>query len=336
MARIALRSVAIIPIPTEAGTHFPGQSKAPDAISKTPGELGPKLVDLGYYLHVQPSPISLHPPAIEAAQWQASPIINGVRNEANSLETMKAISAYFQHENAQEVLKRTFSIVLGGDCSITPAIFASLVAHHASRDEKVGLLYFDGDADLTIPTETNADGSSSILDSMTISHLTGRAGGLESMAAFRYPPNGPPLATADNIVLFGFDPLQPATDHWVYLVENQFKCMTRPTVQKDPIGSARRALEWLKERVDVVYVHFDVDAIDSGEFPLANYPHYAGLSFEAAMDALGVFLADRVVRGLTITEVNPNNDPTGDMVSRLVDGVVKGFESRKKAQGRTS
>lgn len=81
----------------------------------------------------------------------------------------------------------------------------------------------------------------------------------------------------------------------------------------------------------MVYVHFDCDVIDSGEFPLANYPHYAGLTFETAMDALGVFLADTCVRGLTVTEVNPNNDPSGVMVTRLVDGVVKGFKLRKEA-----
>ena len=144
--------------------------------------------------------------------------------------------------------------------------------------------------------------------------------------------DGSPLITASNIVLFGFDPLQPATEHWVYLLENGFKAFTRPTVRQSPVRCAKEALKWLKERVDVIYVHFDVDVIDSGLYPLANYPHYAGLDFEEAMTVLHEALKCDIVHGLTLTEVNPNNDPDGTMVQRLVDGVVKGMAQRRQQQ----
>ena len=202
----------------------------------------------------------------------------------------------------------------------------------------MGLLYIDGDADLTLPSQTSAEGSSGILDSMNMSHLTRRDGSLKQTSEFSRP-DGSALITPDNVVLFGFDPLQPATEHWVYLVENGFKCFTRPTVQRDLVGSVRTALQYLEEQVDVILLHFDVDVIDSGLFPLANYPHYAGLKFKEAMLVIDMFLRCETVKGLIVTEVSPNNDAawvdreaSGEkpltMIQRLVDWIMPSLVQR--------
>lgn len=67
--------IRIIPIPTEAGTHFPGQCKAPEALIETGGLLN-KLKSVGYsvsiydYLH---SDLEF----LAAAPWSPSPKING-------------------------------------------------------------------------------------------------------------------------------------------------------------------------------------------------------------------------------------------------------------------
>ena len=316
-------SIEIICVPTEAGTHFAGQCKAPEAVV-TSGGLAEKLQMAGYEVTTHDQVISDDHTA-RAAAWAPSPKIDGVRNEANTITVMKALQEYLRQYSDR--LRDSFAIIVGGDCSITPAVLSGLSNGHPPGT-RIGLLYIDGDADLTLPWQTEADGSSGIVDSMTISHLTGRTGGLESMKAFAHT-NGKPLITPDNIVLFGFDPLQPATEHWVYLLENRFKAYTRPTVQSDPVRYAKEALSWLDARVDIVYVHFDVDVIDSGEFPLANYPHYAGLSVGQAMAALEEVLRSKKVQGLTITEINPNNDPLGIMVNQVVEGVVQGMKYRK-------
>ena len=91
-------------------------------------------------------------------------------------------------------------------------------------------------------------------------------------------------------------------------------------------------MEWLEEEADMIFVHFDVDVIDSGEFPLANYPHYNGMDIDAAISVLDQVLSNPKVRSLTITEVNPNNDPDGTMIQQIVDGVVYGLSKRKHQQ----
>ena len=54
-------------------------------------------------------------------------------------------------------------LVVGGDCTITLGVVAGFARHGAD----VGLLYFDGDADLSTPASTG----SGVLDSMVVAHL---------------------------------------------------------------------------------------------------------------------------------------------------------------------
>lgn len=335
-SRSGEEAIKVICVPTEAGTHFPGQCKAPEALIKT-GGLVEKLESVGYEVFIQDR-LQSDPAFTKAASWSPSPKVNGVRNEMKTLAVMNWVREYILStiKDMRDIpfspgddfsLMEDFPIVLGGDCSITPAILSGL-SEVLPAGVKYGLLYIDGDADLTLPAQTDSDGSTAIMDSMCITHLTGRPGGLESMRAFSRP-DGKPLINPDNIVLFGFDPLQPSPEHWTYLLENQYNAFTRPTVQANSVGCAKDAVAWLSERVDVIFVHFDVDVIDSGEFPLANYPHYNGLGIDQAMAVLDQVLSAPKVRSLTVTEVNPNNDVDGIMVKRVVDGIVHGMTRRK-------
>ena len=53
-------------------------------------------------------------------------------------------------------------------------------------------------------------------------------------------------------------------------------------------------------------MHFDVDSIDFTDMPLSeNTGRNYGLSFEAAMSALDVLLADERLLALTVSELNP-------------------------------
>jgi arginase len=72
-----------------------------------------------------------------------------------------------------------------------------------------------------------------------------------------------------------------------------------------------------------VVVHFDVDVVDSGDLPLANLPHFGQeLTLAEALACLEVVLASAKLGGLVVTEVNPDHDPDGAQLGRLVDGLV--------------
>lgn len=328
MAQMHGWNITIIGVPTEAGTHFAGQRLAARAMIKG-AELPTKLEQHGYTVSTINSIFSSDPSLEAAAAWKPSPKVDGARNEKNTLDVLRHIKATLTSKEVPIDVSQTFPFFIGGDCSITPAILSTF--HHVYPPEtKIGLIYFDGDVDLTIPSDAAAqvDGSG-MFDSMVLTHLTLRDGHVPSMEEFS-TADGRPLITTDNTVIYGFDPIQPKLEHWVYMLENGFKTFTRPTVRKDPVGTAKKAVEWLEARVDVIFLHFDVDVIDSAEFPLANFPHYAGLMADEALSAAKVFLRSEKLKGMVLTEVNPNNDPDGSMVRKLVDGIVEGFAERRR------
>jgi len=114
----------------------------------------------------------------------------------------------------------------------------------------------------------------------------------------------------------------------LYLLENSFKAFGAPNVQKDPKAVTKEAITWLEDRCDSVFVDFDIDVISSAEFPLGNFLYYTRLAFKEAIVALEIFVGSEKLVSLVITEVNPGNNSSGEMVERLVDGIVGAFKGR--------
>jgi arginase len=181
----------------------------------------------------------------KAASWAPCPKTNGIRNEENALKVMQHIKDDIIRRTKEQSGAQAMQLFLGGDCSMAPAILCAL--HHNYPSSKIGIIYINGDCDLSLPADLHDAGRSGILDSMVLSHYTQRAGGLESIKSAFTKSDGGPLVDASNIVLFGQDPLQPSVEHWTYLCENQFKCFFRPTVAANPIAAARSALDYLSK-----------------------------------------------------------------------------------------
>ena len=81
---------------------------------------------------------------------------------------------------------------------------------------------------------------------------------------------------------------------------------------------------YLRARRRPVLVHFDVDVIDSTEFPLADFPHFnQGLGYADALACLRVFGRHEAFGGLVLTEVNPHRDPDGRLTARLAADVAE-------------
>lgn len=69
-------------------------------------------------------------------------------------------------------------------------------------------------------------------------------------------------------------------------------------------------------------VHFDVDAVDGRDLPLANFPHYGtGVPLRTASELLTAFCRAPALRAVVLTEVNPSYEPTGATLGRYVNVV---------------
>jgi arginase len=94
-------------------------------------------------------------------------------------------------------------------------------------------------------------------------------------------------------------------------------------VRADPAGQARAALAYLERRVGAYLVHLDVDVLHTGMFPLANFPHFAGLTLDQVAAGLNEFAGGEKFGGLVITEVNPDHDPSGQVLRALAALVTR-------------
>lgn len=105
---------------------------------------------------------------------------------------------------------------------------------------------------------------------------------------------------------------------------------TAEEASTEPEKAAAEALGALESNADKILVHFDVDAIDSTDLPLANYPHFnLGQPFDSAIASLDVFCASQRFAGLVVTEVNPDHDADGSLLSRLIDALVGALSNPK-------
>jgi len=298
-------ATALIGVPTSAGAHGPGQEKAPAALRRA--GLVPRLRAAGVTVHDHGDlPVATYRPAV------ADPT-------QRNLEGVAAVAELVAERVGQALGLGLSPLVVGGDCTITIGVVSGFLRHGGD----LGLLYFDGDSDLSTPASTR----SGILDSMGVGHLLGESGNALARLGPRFP-----LLTPERLVLFGFD---DADD----LGEQQQAALARlappawpaARIRGAPREAAAAALAELEARAGTILVHFDVDAVDSGDLPLANFPHFGqGLSLADALACLEVFLASDKLGGVVVTEVNPDHDPEGGQLERLVDGLAAAFARRSR------
>ena len=284
---------SVLGAPTTAGSHNAGQETAPRALREA-GLIealtarGLEVKDAGDtpQMTYRPQGVGVVPRDLTRVTEQAEAVARGV---------------------AEIVADGRVPIVLGGDCSIEVGVVAGLLA--AGRDPV--LAYLDGDLDLSTP----ADSDSGVLDAMVLAHLLGLADTSLSRLGPRFP-----LLAAERVLAIGFHPVESSPAHLTWLESSAVTAL--PVTELDGSrGQVRAALRRLPD--GPVLVHFDVDVIDSGDFPLANFPHFnGGLSADAAFDVLSTLCDVPDLAALVVTEVNPNNDVDGSMVRRLIEGLV--------------
>lgn len=303
------RRVILLGAATSAGTHHAGQERAPQAL-RAAGFVqrleaaGLAVTDLGdvvqetFRVDRSGAPARNQDAVVRAAGAVADAVAGAIASSAGP---------------APGDGSGTVLVVLGGDCTITLGVLAGL----QRVEPETGLVYFDGDADLAVP-----GGDGKIMDAMGIAHLLGLAdSGLSTLFATRPPiPAG---RLAQRLAVLGYDENdQDSYLPGVFAARPGLTHFANHQVRADPAGCARAAVAATAAAPRLI-VHFDVDAVDSGDLPLANFPHYGiGVPLSAARTALEVLFAAPRLSAVVLTEVNPSYDADGDSLSRYVDAVA--------------
>lgn len=288
----------ILGVPSSAGAHYAGQENAPGELRAAGlvnalSARGAEVLDVGD-LPVEHFVVDHSHPR----HRNLGAVVGVARAAANAVEAI--------------VTSGRVALVLGGDCTITLGVVAGAQRIHPD----VGLVYLDGDADLTTPETT----TSGIMDSMGVAHLLGIAD--TELGRLDRPP---PMLSDDRLVMLGYNPND--TDSF-----KAASLAARPRVvhfpgtelQASPEDVATQALKALTAQESPVIVHFDVDAVDSSDLPLGNFPHYGvGVALQTASMALRILCSAPRLLAVVLTEVNPGHEPSGEQLKRYIDAVSR-------------
>ncbi|HTT53619.1 MAG TPA: arginase family protein [Streptosporangiaceae bacterium] len=306
-----------IGVPTSAGSHHAGQDRAPAALRAAGfvsrlAEAGLDVADLDV-AGLDVADLGDLPGAV------FTPDAAGAT--ARSLATVVRVASAVTDAVAAALATGRLPVVLGGDCTITLGALAGLQRH----DPGAALIYFDGDADLGTPQTT----SSGVLDAMGIAHLLGLADNPLARLGPAFP-----MLTDDRLVLVGYDESDPETyQAGVLAARPGLTRFPDHQVRADPAGTAAGALAAVRAAGSLL-VHFDVDAVDGRDLPLANFPHYGtGVPLSTAGDVLAAFLRAPALRAVVLTEVNPSYDPSGGTLGRYVAMVTRALAGTGELAG---
>jgi arginase len=289
--------IALIGAPTSAGAFAPGQEDAPAALRAAGLVQALGASDCG---------------DTPRFRWRADRDAPRAMNADAVVDGVRAVAA-----RVEAALRAgDLPLVLGGDCTVGVGTVAGAVVAGAEPR----LVYLDLHPDLNTPGSV-PDGA---LDWMGVAHMLGVDGADARLAAA-----GPrrPLLADDDVVLLGAGPQQCTAAERDAIAARNLRPIGIDALRADPVAAARAALERATGGGRRFLVHFDVDVIDFSDVPLSeNTGRGIGVSFDAALAALGILVAHDALLGLTVTELNPHHGADdGADVARLARALAAVF-----------
>ena len=238
-----------------------------------------RLLDAGLERALRENGHTVHTRIAElTADWQAE--------IQTSFELMRMLSAAVRE--ARE--SGRFPIVLAGNCNTAVGTLAGLGA------QSTGVAWFDAHGDFNTPETTR----SGFLDGTAVAIITGRCW---TQLAATIPEFAP--IPDDRVCLIGtrdLDSLESA------LIDESSVDIVEP---KQLRSSLPRVLEKIREHVDSIYVHLDLDVLDSAVAAANSYAISGGLTLEDLDHALAQIAGRFRIAGLTLSAYDPAVDTFG-------------------------
>ncbi len=210
-----------------------------------------------------------------------------------------------------DALPGGFVLMLGGDCSLLPAVVGGLRRHVGGP---VGLVFLDAHGDLNTPQTTPSGRVAGMALALALGH--GQRELLEAAGEA-------PLVEPQRVALLGFRDLDPGERR---LVEGGVGLAlgAHDIVRAGPAQATAQALR-LVEDVPFV-VHLDLDIVDASEM-LTQVPPAGGrgLTREQLSSVLRGLLSSPQASALCLTGFDPDRDRDGHMardVVELLSGVL--------------
>jgi len=199
--------------------------------------------------------------------------------------------------------------IVGGDDSALMGVIEGL---RRSLGPKIGMVYMDAHGDFNTPETT----PSGIIGGMDVAIVAGR-GPKKLAAMFGHSP----LLPEENIVLYGvrdLDPLEAKA-----LTESKVKVYLREKIKAQGAEkAAEEILRYLKSKCGCLYLHIDLDVLDTSVFSAQGLPVPDGLSKEEFQSTLKVLVTSGRLCGVALMAFDAAKDANGSQARRIVELVA--------------
>jgi arginase len=212
-----------------------------------------------------------------------------------------------------------FPLVLGGDHSIAIGTLSGLGAAYQKRSKRWGTLWIDAHGDFNTPETT----------------LSGNIHGMPLAAACGYGRTELTSLHGDfrkldphNTALVGIRDLDPKEK--LLMKEAGLTVFTMTDLDRLGIAeTAKQIVAFFKEKVDVLHISVDMDAMDPMIAPGVGIPLSGGFSYREVLYLAEALASSNLIGSIEIVEVNPVLDVRNqtarmavEIVSRLLGGTI--------------
>ncbi len=267
--------IAIIGAPlSKPSISHSGASFAPDAIRRCLNSFTTYNIERGTDLQdnsksiIDFGDITMHPTSIEESHQRI-------------YESTKA---------ATEVNAAPFTIILGGDHSIT----TSTVKAIKETKGKVGIIQFDAHHDLRNTEDGGPTNGTPFRRLIEEGHIKG-----------------------EHLIQIGIRNYANAKAYHDYAIEHSVTVYTMKDVRQQPITKLiQESLAQLETKVDTIYLSVDMDVLDQAYAPGCPAIGPGGIHPDTLTDAIQTALQHTKVTTMDIVEIDPTLD-TRDITSRI-------------------
>jgi arginase len=219
-----------------------------------------------------------------------------LHSEANALVELQRLAVALIRDAIE---RQARPIILSGNCGS-----AALSAVAALNPREIAIIWFDAHADFNTP-ETSQSG---FLDGMGLAILTGRCwrGLAERFDSFRPLPD-------THVTQVGVREIDPT----------EMQLLNQSGIKQLPTSRLTELSELLKQlSTNTVYVHVDLDVIDSSEGRANGWACDGGLSVNQLYDALELIGRSASIVASAVTCYDPAVDTNG-RIGRAIPRIVE-------------
>ena len=307
----------IIPVPSSAGNPRDGIERAPEV-----------LLAAGFTTALEQAGASLVMSDADIPPFRQRPDIQA--GSTIDFGPIRRYAQYSQDAVASAISNGRTPVVLGGDCTIEIGV----VAAHIAMGRNIGIIYIDAHCDLNVPGSAPkmTDGFVEGPDWQVNGHMLGIHGADDGLAR-----QGPryPLILPEMLAVVGSDPAQTTEFEKAQVERLGLTVVPWMDAARDPEGVIHTLLNGQFASADTIIIHFDTDALNYPQTPIAEIALSieTGFSLSQAARLIHTVAQDKRFGGLTITEISAREEDSAEAkfqyaIGRFVQAIAPSIAVR--------